>query len=69
MRKFVFWFQERIRSWIKPAMPVLIIDLLSDLTHSRMLCGPFISREFCDACMHDPPRFQFHHNKDIPCSK
>jgi len=35
MRKFLFWLQERIKSWIKPAMPVLIIDLLSDLTHSR----------------------------------
>jgi putative transposase len=35
MRKFLSWLQERIKSWIKPATPVLIIDLLSDLTHSR----------------------------------
>jgi hypothetical protein len=35
MRKFLSWFQERIKSWIKPATPVLIINLLSDLTHSR----------------------------------
>ena len=35
MRKFLSWLQERIKSWIKPAMPVLIIDLFSDLTHSR----------------------------------
>jgi putative transposase len=35
MRKFLFWLQERIKSWIKPATPVLIIDLLSELTHSR----------------------------------
>ena len=36
MRKFLSWFQERIKSWIKPATPVLMIDLLSDLTHSRI---------------------------------
>ena len=35
MRKFLVWLQERIKSWIKPATPVLIIYLLSDLTHSR----------------------------------
>lgn len=35
MRKFLFRLQECIKSWIKPATPVLIIDLLSDLTHSR----------------------------------
>jgi len=35
MRKFLFWPHERIKSWIRPATPVLIIDLLSDLTHSR----------------------------------
>lgn len=35
MRKFLSWLQERIKSWIKPATPVLIIDLLSDLTHSH----------------------------------
>ena len=35
MRKFLSWLQERIKSWIKPATPVLIIDLFSDLTHSR----------------------------------
>jgi putative transposase len=35
MSKFLSWLQERIKSWIKPATPVLIIDLLSDLTHSR----------------------------------
>ena len=35
MRKFLFWLQARIKSWIKPATPVLSIDLLSDLTHSR----------------------------------
>jgi putative transposase len=36
MRKFLSWLQERIKSWIKPATPVLMIDLLSDLTHSRI---------------------------------
>jgi hypothetical protein len=36
MKKFLSWLQERIKSWIKPATPVLIIDLLSDLTHSRI---------------------------------
>ena len=35
MMKFLSWLQQRIKSWIKPATPVLIIDLLSDLTHSR----------------------------------
>lgn len=35
MRKFLSWLQERIKIGIKPATPVLIIDLLSDLTHSR----------------------------------
>ncbi len=35
MRKFLSWLQERIKSWIKAATPVLIIDLFSDLTHSR----------------------------------
>jgi len=35
MRKFLSWLQECIKSWIKPATPVLIIDLLSDLAHSR----------------------------------
>src|SRR6266498_1915153 len=35
MRQFLSWLQERIKSWIKPATPVLIIDLLSCLTHSR----------------------------------
>ena len=35
MRKFLFWLQARIKSWIQPATPVLSIDLLSDLTHSR----------------------------------
>jgi putative transposase len=36
MRKFLSWFQERIKIWIKPATPVLMIDLLSDLRHSRI---------------------------------
>ena len=35
MRKFLSWLQERIKIGIKPATPVLIIDLLSDLTHLR----------------------------------
>ena len=35
MRKFLSWLQESIKIGIKPATPVLIIDLLSDLTHSR----------------------------------
>ena len=35
MRKFLSWLQERIKIVIKPVTPVLIIDLLSDLTHSR----------------------------------
>jgi hypothetical protein len=36
MRKFLSWYQEHIKSWIKPATPVLIIDLLSDLPPSRI---------------------------------
>jgi putative transposase len=36
MREFLSWLQQRIKCWIKPATPVLIIDLLSDLTHSRI---------------------------------
>jgi hypothetical protein len=35
MKKFLSWLQAPIKSWIKPATPVLIIDLLSDLTPSR----------------------------------
>jgi hypothetical protein len=36
MRKYLSWLHERIKIWIKPAAPILIIDLLSDLTHSRI---------------------------------
>ena len=43
MRKFLSWFQEHIKSWIKPATPALIIDLLSDLTQSyRFNCRKYV---------------------------
>jgi hypothetical protein len=35
MGKFFLWLQERVKLWIKPANPVLIIVILSDLTRSR----------------------------------
>ena len=35
MSKILLWLQKRIKHWIKPATPVLIIGLLSDLTCSR----------------------------------
>jgi len=35
MSKFLHWLQERIKLWIKPATPGLIIDILSDLPRSR----------------------------------
>ena len=35
MGKFLHWLQERIKHWIKPATSVLIIGILSDLTHSH----------------------------------
>ncbi len=36
MRKFLSRSQERIKKWIKLATPVLIIDLLLDLTHNHI---------------------------------
>ena len=45
MRKFLCWFQERIKIWRKLATPVLIIDLLSDLTHKRTRAIIFISSQ------------------------
>jgi hypothetical protein len=35
MGKFLSWLQERIKHWIKPATPVLIIGILSDITRSQ----------------------------------
>jgi hypothetical protein len=35
MRKFLAWLQKPIKHWIKPAPPLLISELLSDLTRSR----------------------------------
>src|SRR5258706_9501056 len=35
MRKFLFWLQERIHHWTKPATPMLISSFLSDLPGSR----------------------------------
>ena len=35
MGKIILWLEERIKRWAKPAPSVLIIGLLSDLTHSR----------------------------------
>jgi len=34
MGKFLLWLQERIKRWIKPTTPALIIGILSDLTRS-----------------------------------
>ncbi len=33
--KFLLWLQERIKHWIKPATPVLVSGVLSDITRSR----------------------------------
>ena len=35
MGKILLWLLERIKRWTKPATSVLIIGLLSDLTHSH----------------------------------
>ena len=35
MGKILLWLQERVKLWTKPATPVLIIDLISDLTRRR----------------------------------
>ncbi len=35
MGKFLDWLQERVKHWTKPAISVLIIGALSDLTRSR----------------------------------
>ena len=35
MGKFLHWLQERNRHWTKPAVPPLILGLLSDITRSR----------------------------------
>jgi len=34
--KFLLWLQERIKHWIKPATPVLVSGVLSDLSRSRI---------------------------------
>ena len=36
MGKFLPWLQERIKHWIKPATPVLVCGVLSDLSRSRI---------------------------------
>ena len=36
MGKFLLWLQERIIHWIKPATPVLVSGVLSDLSRSRI---------------------------------
>jgi len=36
MRKFLAWLQKRIKHWIKPATPVLVSGVLSDLSRSRI---------------------------------
>jgi hypothetical protein len=35
MGKILLWLQERIKFWTKPATPVLITGILSDLTRSH----------------------------------
>ncbi len=35
MSKFLGWLQERIKRWIKPATPALIVGILSDLTRNH----------------------------------
>jgi flagellar biosynthesis regulator FlbT len=35
MSKILLWLQERIKLWTKPAISVLIIGALSDLTRNR----------------------------------
>jgi len=35
MGKILHWLQERIKLWTKPATPVLIISILSDLNRSH----------------------------------
>ena len=35
MRKYLAWRQKRIKYWIKPATPVLVSGVLSDLSRSR----------------------------------
>ena len=35
MGKFLLWLQECIQHWIKPATPVLVSGVLSDLSRSR----------------------------------
>jgi len=34
--KFLLWLEELIKHWIKPATPVLISGVLSDLSRSRI---------------------------------
>src|SRR3990172_8620846 len=36
MRKFIAWLQKRIKNWKKPAIPVLVSGVLSDLSRSRI---------------------------------
>ena len=36
MGKILLWLQERIKHWTKPAMSILIIGILSDITRSRV---------------------------------
>jgi len=35
MGKILLWLQKRIKHWTKPATPVLIIGILSDITRSH----------------------------------
>ena len=34
--KFLLWLQKRSKHWIKPATPVLVSGVLSDLSRSRI---------------------------------
>src|SRR5258706_3516892 len=47
MRKFLFWLQERIHHWTKPATPMLISSFLSDLpgSHSELLVENALLRQ------------------------
>ncbi len=35
MGRMLHWLKERVKHWTKPATSILIIGILSDLTHSR----------------------------------
>jgi len=34
--KFLLWLQERIKHWVKPATPILVSGVLSDLSRNRI---------------------------------